>query len=46
MNRPKIIVLLLLIAFPAILRVTDHPWNFAAVGAMALFAGACFRDKY
>lgn len=45
MNRPKAIVLLLLILFPAILRVTDHPWNFAAVGAMALFAGACFRDK-
>src|SRR6516165_4918621 len=29
-----------LIAIGAVLRVVPHPWNFAPIGAMALFGGA------
>lgn len=38
-------LLALMIAVPAAMRVVDHPWNVAPVGAIALFAGAHFRDK-
>lgn len=38
-------LLALMIAIPAALRVVDHPWNLAPVGAIALFAGAHFRDR-
>ncbi len=39
----------LLVALAVVLRVAPHPWNFAPVGAISLFAGACFdrrRDAF
>lgn len=35
-----------LIAFTVTMRVIPHPWNFAPVGAVALFGGATFRSKW
>jgi hypothetical protein len=35
----------LLIVFGVICRVAPHPWNFAPVGAIALFAGATFASR-
>jgi len=35
-----------LVAIAAALRVVAHPWNFTPVGAMALFAGAVFRERW
>lgn len=34
-----------LIALAAAVRIAPHPWNFAPIGAMALFSGAMFRDR-
>lgn len=34
-----------MIAFAAASRAIPHPWNFTAVGAMALFGGAAFSSK-
>ncbi len=34
-----------MIAFAAASRAVPHPWNFTAVGAMALFGGATFSSK-
>lgn len=45
MFRPKSLVLILLVLAPAALRVVDHPWNLAPIGALALFVGAYFRDR-
>lgn len=45
MNRSKWIILLILIALPTVMRITGKPWNFAPVGAIALFAGVHFRNK-
>ncbi len=36
----------LLVCFAATVRVFDWGWNFAPAGALALFAGVYFRDKY
>ena len=36
---------LILIVLAALTRFIDHPHNFTAIGAIALFAGATFRDK-
>ena len=36
-------IALTLIAFAAVIRVVPHPWNFAPVGGMSLFAGARLR---
>jgi Family of unknown function (DUF6580) len=36
---------LAMIALVAALRIAPHPWNFAPVGAMAIFAGATLRDR-
>jgi hypothetical protein len=39
----------LLVAMAIVLRIAPHPWNFAPVGAISLFAGACFdrrRDAF
>lgn len=44
MNQPRFWILVLMISLPAALRVVDHPWNIAPIGALALFAGAHFRD--
>jgi len=45
MFQPRIWLLILMICVPAALRIVDHPWNVAPMGALALFAGACFRHK-
>lgn len=39
------LLLLALIALAAIARVLPHPWNFAPVGAIALFGGATFSSR-
>jgi hypothetical protein len=36
---------LLLVVLGVVCRVTPHPWNFAPVGAIALFAGATFANR-
>ncbi len=38
--------LCLLIVATVAMRVVPHPWNFAPVGAVALFGGATFRSKW
>ena len=35
-----------LIVLAAVLRIVPHPWNLTPVGAMALFSGAMFRNKW
>jgi len=35
---------LAMIVLAAVLRIVPHPWNFAPIGAMALFSGAMVRD--
>lgn len=39
------LLLVALIALAAIARVLPHPWNFAPVGAIALFGGATFSSR-
>jgi hypothetical protein len=34
------VLVLCFISFAAIVRILPHPWNFAPIGAMALFSGA------
>jgi hypothetical protein len=41
----RTILALTMIAVAAVLRIVPHPWNFAPIGAMALFSGATLRDK-
>jgi hypothetical protein len=41
----RAILVAVMISVAAILRVAPHPWNFTPIGAMALFAGAMFRDR-
>lgn len=45
MNPSRLIVLAAMIAFAALARLVPHPPNFAPVGAMALFGGACLADR-
>ncbi len=45
MFRPRLWLLVLLICVPVALRLVDHTWNMVPIGALALFAGAYFRDK-
>ena len=37
---PRFLLLVTLVALPAILRLVPHAWNFAPAGAFAIFAGA------
>jgi hypothetical protein len=39
-------VIVSLIVLSAVLRILPHPWNFTPVGAMALFSGAMFRNRW
>ena len=41
----RTLLALAIIALAAALRIAPHPWNFAPVGAMALFSGAIIRDR-
>ena len=45
MNKTRFLVLAGLILAAAMSRLAPHPANFAPIAAMALFGGACFRDK-
>jgi hypothetical protein len=39
-------VSLTMIFLAAVLRVLPHPWNFTPIGAMALFSGSMFRNRW
>jgi hypothetical protein len=39
------LLILAVIVLAAALRIAPHPWNFAPVGAMALFSGAMIKDR-
>jgi uncharacterized protein DUF6580 len=41
----RTILALALIVLAAVLRIVPHPWNFAPIGAIALFSGAMIPDK-
>jgi uncharacterized protein DUF6580 len=40
------VVIVALIVLAAVLRIVPHPWNLTPVGAMALFSGAMFRNRW
>jgi hypothetical protein len=35
-----------MIVLAAVLRVVPHPWNLTPIGAMALFSGSMFRNRW
>ena len=35
----------IMILLAAVVRILPHPWNFTPIGAMAIFAGAMFRNR-
>jgi hypothetical protein len=39
-------IIVMVIALAAVLRVVPHPWNLTPIGAMALFSGSMFRNKW
>lgn len=41
----RTLLALAMIVLAAALRIAPHPWNFAPVGAMALFSGATIRNR-
>jgi len=41
----RFMLTLLLVLLGVVFRVAPHPWNFAPVGAIALFAGATFDNR-
>jgi hypothetical protein len=43
---PRLIFMTLAIFAAAMTRLLPHPWNFTAVGGMALFAGACIPNRW
>ena len=45
MNRPRLALILGLIALTAVVRIAPHPFNFTPAAALALFAGAHLRDR-
>jgi Family of unknown function (DUF6580) len=42
----RTLVVLSVVVFAAVLRIAPHPWNFAPLGAMALFSGAFVRNRW
>src|SRR5215813_11738127 len=42
----KTAVAAVLVLLAAALRVLPHPWNLTPIGAMALFSGAVFKEKW
>jgi len=44
-NTRKIIVITLLVGFAVITRLMPHPFNFTAIGALALFSGSVISNK-
>ena len=45
MNWPRLTVLAALVLFAVVSRLLPHPDNVTAVGGLAIFAGAMFRDR-
>lgn len=43
--RTNTLIALTLILFGAVLRLVPHPWNFAPLGAIALYGGAMFGRR-
>lgn len=43
---PRFCLSLALVIAGVLLRVIPHPWNFAPIGAIALFAGAHFERRF
>jgi hypothetical protein len=41
----RAILAAVMIILAAVVRILPHLWNFAPIGAMALFSGAMFRDR-
>ena len=41
----RTILIFAMMVLAAALRLAPHPWNFAPVGAIALFSGAMVRDR-
>lgn len=41
----RTVVAALMIILAAAMRIAPHPWNFAPIGAMALFSGATLHDR-
>ncbi len=39
----RALVLAVMVAGAALLRIAPHPWNFTPIGGIALFSGAAFR---
>src|SRR5215467_4602243 len=42
----KLAIAAVLVLLAGVVRVVAHPWNFTPIGAMALFAGATFRQRW
>ena len=42
--RAAVVATMILLA--AVLRIVPHPWNLTPIGAMALFSGAMFRNRW
>jgi len=42
--RGAVVATMILLA--AVLRIVPHPWNLTPIGAMALFSGAMFRNRW
>ena len=45
MSTFRLCLLTILIVVPAVMRLSDLGWNFVPIGAVALFAGATFRNR-
>jgi len=45
MNPTRYVFLTIMIVSAAVARLLPHPPNVTPIGAMALFAGACFADR-
>jgi hypothetical protein len=39
-------VIVIMIVLAATLRIVPHPWNLAPIGAIALFSGSMFRNRW
>lgn len=44
-NTRQVLIAIIIITLASLTRFMPHPFNFTAVGAMALFSGAVIRDK-
>src|SRR5258706_12617285 len=42
--RGTVVATMILLA--AVLRIVPHPWNLTPIGAMALFSGAMFKNRW